>query len=238
MSNNGKSLTLYGDAAGPNPLKVAIVLEELGLEYNVVSVDMKSGEHKGPEYTKLNPNGRLPTLVDHSNGDFTIWESDAILLYLVEKYDKEHKFSVSDENEKFKLIQWLFFQASGQGPYFGQAVWFKLYHPEKVPSAVERYQKEILRVFSVLESVLSKQEWLVGGKLTIADLSFIPWNGVAIDFVFAGVEDFNIEKEYPSVYKWHRKLTERPAIAKLLEIRDKHIKAARLQASKQEDKAQ
>lgn len=123
-------------------------------------------------------------------------ESDAILLYLVEKYDKEHKLSVADVNEKFKLIQWLFFQASGQGyvscpfpllscfsltafwgcrPYFGQAVWFMKYHQEKLPSAIERYQKEILRVLGVLESVLSKQEWLVGGKLTVADISFITY---------------------------------------------------------------
>ncbi|KAI0659285.1 glutathione S-transferase C-terminal-like protein [Cubamyces menziesii] len=231
MSSSGKQFTLYGDVAGPNPLKVAIVLEELGLEYDVVSVDIFKNEHKGPEYTKLNPNGRLPTLVDHSNGDFTIWESGAILLYLAEKYDKEHKLSVADEGDKFHLIQWLFFQASGQGPYFGQAVWFMRYHPEKIPSAIERYQKEILRVLGVLESVLSKQEWLVGGKLTIADLSFIPWNGAAIDFVLAGVESVNVEKEYPSVYKWHKKLTQRSAVARLLEIRNQHMKA-HSQASK------
>ncbi|KAH9896997.1 glutathione S-transferase C-terminal-like protein [Cubamyces lactineus] len=232
MSSNSKPLTLYGDVLGPNPLKVVIVLEELGLEYNTVSIDIHKGEHKGPEFTKINPNGRLPALVDHSNGDFTIWESDAILLYLVEKYDKEHKLSVAQEDEKFQLIQWLFFQASGQGPYFGQAVWFMRFHPEKVPSAIERYQKEILRVFGVLESVLSKQEWLVGGKLTIADLSFIPWNGAAIDFVLAAVENVNVEKEYPSVYKWHKKLTERPVIARLLKIRDERMKAFQAQASK------
>ncbi|KAI0336813.1 glutathione S-transferase C-terminal-like protein [Cubamyces sp. BRFM 1775] len=220
-----KQFTLYGDVIGPNPLKVAFVLEELGLEYDVVSIDITKGEHKAPEFTKLNPNGRLPALVDHSNGDFTIWESDAILLYLVEKYDKEHKLSVTDEKEKFQLIQWLFFQASGQGPYFGQAVWFMRYHPEKIPSAIERYQKEILRVFGVLESVLSKQEWLVGGKLTIADLSFIPWNGAAVDFVLGGLESVDVEKQYPSVYKWHKKLTQRPAVARLLEIRDRHMKA-------------
>ncbi|KAI0659286.1 glutathione S-transferase C-terminal-like protein [Cubamyces menziesii] len=233
MSSNSKPLTLYGDVLGPNPLKVTIVLEELGLEYNTVAIDISKGEHKGPEYTKLNPNGRLPALVDHSNGDFTIWESDAILLYLVEKYDKEHKFSVTEANEKFALLQWLFFQASGQGPYFGQAVWFMLYHPEKLPSAIERYQKEILRVFGVLESVLSKQEWLVGGKLTIADLSFIPWTGVALDFVLPAVENVSFEKEYPSVHKWHKKLTERPVIAKILAIRAEHLKAAmQSQASK------
>ncbi len=101
-------------------------------------------------------------------------ESNAILQYLVDKYDPEHKISVSDTDEKYTQLQWLYFQASGQGPYYGQLVWFLRYHPEKVPSAVERYKKEIDRVIGVLDGVLSKQQWLVGGKLTIADLSFVP----------------------------------------------------------------
>ena len=102
-------------------------------------------------------------------------ESDAILLYLADKYDTERKLSVGDGEEKFQQLQWLFFQASGQGPYYGQAAWFSFFHSEKIPSAVDRYKKEIVRVLSVLESVLSKQEWLVGGKFTIADLSFITY---------------------------------------------------------------
>ena len=119
-------------------------------------------------------------------------ESNAILVYLIEKYDTEKKLSVEGD-DKHKLNQWLSFQSSGQGyashvlfvvsykpkapffsrPYFGQYTWFKLYHPERIASAVERYKKEIARVWGVLDSVLSKQEWLVGGKVTIADLSFI-----------------------------------------------------------------
>ncbi|OJT02793.1 Glutathione S-transferase 1 [Trametes pubescens] len=222
--SSGKQFTLHGDVIGPNPLKVAVVLEELGLEYDLVKVNIWTGEHKKPEYLKLNPNGRVPALVDHSNGDFTIWESDAILLYLVEKYDKEHKLSVADVNEKFKLIQWLFFQASGQGPYFGQAVWFMKYHQEKIPSAIERYQKEILRVLGVLESVLSKQEWLVGGKLTVADISFITWNEMAVGFGLEGVEGGNVEKEFPFVYKWHQKLVTRPIVRKFLDIQAEAFK--------------
>lgn len=101
-------------------------------------------------------------------------ESNAILQYLVEKYDKEHKIFINDGEEKYAQLQWLYFQASGQGPYFGQVPWFLYYHPEKVPTAVERYRGEVKRVFGVLESVLSKQEWLVGGRPTIADISFIP----------------------------------------------------------------
>ncbi|KAJ2969553.1 hypothetical protein NUW54_g12936 [Trametes sanguinea] len=91
-----------------------------------------------------------------------------------------------------------------------------LYHPERLPSAVERYQKEILRVIGVLDSVLAKQEWLVGGKLTVADLSFISWNVVAVDNIVKGLADVDLEKQYPAFYKWHQKLIARPVVAKLL----------------------
>ena len=97
------------------PRKVAFLLEELGLTYQSVYLDFSKNEQKSPEHTNLNPNGRITTLIDHKNGDFAVWESNAILLYLVEKYDKENKLGVSNENDKYTLLQWLFFQASGQG---------------------------------------------------------------------------------------------------------------------------
>ncbi|EJF60627.1 glutathione S-transferase C-terminal-like protein [Dichomitus squalens LYAD-421 SS1] len=198
--------------------KVVFVLEELGLTYESIYLDFAKAEQKGPEYTKFNPNGRIPTLIDHQNGDFTIWESDAILLYLTDKYDAEKKLTVTGD-EKYSLIQWLFFQASGQGPYFGQALWFIRFHPERIPSAIERYQKETLRVFSVLDSVLSKPEnggWLVGGKPTIADLSFITWNEAAINISIKGYAD--VENEYPAFYAWHQKLLARDAVKKTFAI--------------------
>ena len=101
-------------------------------------------------------------------------ESDAIIVYLVGKYDPEHKVSAATDADKYKQLQWLFFQASGQGPYFGQAAWFNFFHPEKIASAQERYKNEILRVLGVLDGVLAGQPWLNGGRCTIADLSFIP----------------------------------------------------------------
>ena len=110
-------------------------------------------------------------------------ESDAILTYIVDKYDPEHKISAATEEDKYRQLQWLFFQASGQGPYFGQAAWFSYFHPEKIPSAQERYRNEILRVLGVLDGVIAKQEWLVAGKPTIADLSFI----TCVFPVFVGV---------------------------------------------------
>ena len=95
--------------------KVAFVLTELGLTYESIYLDFNKLEQKAPEYTQYNPNGRIPTLIDHANGDFTIWESGAIILYLADKYDPERRLSMESERERYAMIQWLFFQASGQG---------------------------------------------------------------------------------------------------------------------------
>jgi len=212
MPETQKQFTLFSHSGGPNPVKVAILLNELGLTYDEKRLDFQTKEHKSPEFTKINPNGRVPALVDHVNGDFAIWESNAILLYLVDTYDKENRLTVTDPKEKALLNQWLFFQASGQGPYFGQLFWFLVYHGEKLPSAIERYKNEILRVWSVLESVLSKQDWLVGGKLTIADLSFIPWNKSVLGAQQRWGEDFKFEETYPAVAAWHKRLSERDSV--------------------------
>jgi len=217
--SHGKQFTLFSHVGGPNGWKVAFVLEELGLSYETKYLNFQKGEHKDSEFTKYNPNGRIPAIIDHHNNDFVIWESNAILLYLVDKYDTEKRLTVTDENEKYALIQWLFFQASGQGPYFGQAGWFVNFHPEKLPSAIDRYKREIIRVLGVLESVLSKQEWLVGGKLTIADISFVTWNNTAFTYLLGDVEDFNAERDVPSVLAWHNKVKEVPSVKKLFELR-------------------
>ncbi|PSS06503.1 hypothetical protein PHLCEN_2v3705 [Hermanssonia centrifuga] len=214
--SHGKQFTLYTHNGGPNGWKVAIVLEELGLTYESIYLDFQKGEQKAPDHTKYNPNGRIPTLIDHKNNDFTLWESDAILLYLVSKYDPEHNISVTAEGDKFHLTQWLFFQASGQGPYFGQAAWFTYFHPEKIPSAIERYTNETIRVLGVLESVLSKQEWLVGGKPTIADFSFITWNQSSLSGVLTNKEGFNFQKDFPAVSAWHAKLEARDSVKKIV----------------------
>lgn len=95
--------------------KVAIVLNELGLSYHTIYLDLRTREQKSSEHVQYNPNGRIPTLIDHYNDDYTIWESNAIILYLIEKYDKERRMTVEEEKEKYQLLQWMFFQASGQG---------------------------------------------------------------------------------------------------------------------------
>ncbi|EPS97014.1 glutathione S-transferase C-terminal-like protein [Fomitopsis schrenkii] len=224
--SHGNQFTLYTYVSGPNGWKVAYVLAELGLTYESRYLDFGKEEQKSLEYTKYNPNGRIPTLIDHSNGDFVIWESGAILQYLVDMYDTEHKISVSDIKEKYHQLQWLFFQASGQGPYYGQASWFILYHPEKVPSVLERYGKEIVRVLGVLEGVLSKQEWLVGGKYTVADIAFVPWHLLTFTQLPELRPEVSLERDFPSVYKWHNAVISRKPIAELVELRESLIRAA------------
>lgn len=119
---------------------------------------------KGEAFTKLNPNGRVPAIHDPNSG-ITLWESGAIIEYLIETYDKDGKLSYSTSPEKYYQKQYLHFQTSGQGPYYGQYGWFTLYHPEKIPSAIERYKDQIWRVVSVLDKILEGREYLVGDKL-------------------------------------------------------------------------
>ncbi|KAI0699620.1 glutathione S-transferase C-terminal-like protein [Cerioporus squamosus] len=218
--SHGKQFTLYTHVGGPNGWKVALLLEELGLSYEPIYLDFQKNEQKQSPHVDYNPNGRIPTIIDHKNGDFVLWESNAILLYLVDKYDTEKRFTVTDEKEKHILNQWLFFQASGQGPYFGQAFWFLFYHPEKVPSAVERYQKETQRVVSVLDGVLAKSPsgWLVGGKLTIADLAFLTWNRAAVNVILKDFEGGDVQTKYPAFWAWHHKIDSRNSAKKLSEV--------------------
>ncbi|EMR69200.1 putative glutathione s- protein [Eutypa lata UCREL1] len=129
---------------GPNPLKVLYVLEELQLPYDIKAIAMEDVKKK--TLTDLNPNGRVP---------------GAIILYLVEEYDRNNTLTYNMGNERHFLKQWLFFQVSGQGPYFGQATWFMTLHPEKLPSAIERYQREIKRVLGVMEGHLEGRQWLL-----------------------------------------------------------------------------
>jgi len=214
--SHGKQFTLYSHKGAPNGWKAAIVLEELGLTYEPVYLDFSKQEQKGPEYLKINPNGRIPAIVDHHNNDFAVWETLAISEYLVDKYDKDHKIS-STGMDKYTQLQWLAFQASGQGPYFGQSSWFQRHHSEKIPSAIERYNNEIRRVFGVLDGVLTKQKYLVGDKATIADLSFIPWN---VGVLTVLIPDIDIEKNYPSLARWHNELVAREAVKKVYAVKN------------------
>ncbi|KAH8926036.1 glutathione S-transferase C-terminal-like protein [Atractiella rhizophila] len=219
-------ITLYGSIS-VNPWKVAAALELLGVKYEHKMLNTLAGEQKQPEYTKLNPNGRVPAIVDHKNNNFTLWESNAILLYLVDRYDTDRKISAKTEEEKILQLQYLFFQASGQGPYFGQWVHFGKWHSEQIPSAIERYIAEIHRVLGVLEDILSKSKegWLVGGRFTIADLAFLHWNIIPFNGPgYTGVPGFQFPEikpgTYPNVEKWHAKIMSIEPIKKTLDEKE------------------
>ncbi|KAK2609223.1 Transcriptional regulator ure2 [Conoideocrella luteorostrata] len=209
-----KPVKVWGKG-GPNPPKVAMVLEELGVPYELVAVPL--ADVKKPDYLAVNPNGRLPSIYD-PNTNLTLWESGAIVEYLVEKYDTDHKISFEPGSlESYHAKQFLFFQASGQGPYYGQAGWFKLFHHEKVPSALDRYIKEVNRVTGVLEKVLAEKAvtvgddgpWLVGGKYSFADIAFISWQNV----ITAVLDETEYKAEdFPYVKAWMERMKARPAI--------------------------
>ncbi|KAF2837143.1 glutathione S-transferase [Patellaria atrata CBS 101060] len=208
-----KPITIYGKGGTPNPLKVLIMLEELGLPFETKEV--QNEDLKKEPYESVNPNGRLPAIFD-PNTDVTLFESGAIIEYLVETYDKEGKFTYTTSPEKYLLKSWLAFQISGQGPYFGQAAWFMFFHPEKLPSVIERYQNEIKRVIGVFERHFKRKgtEYLVGDKVTYVDLAFIPWNSGISGFL---VKDWDWRSEHPLTAAWHEKLMSRPAVKKILE---------------------
>lgn len=201
-----KPITLWSHSGGPNPWKVAMILNELNVPYeNKIPA---SGKNKEEPYTKLNPNGRYPTIEDPNTG-ITLWESGAIILYLIDTYDKEGKISYQSGELKWQEMQWLAFQVSGQGPYFGQATWFQVFHAEKLPSAIERYQNEIVRVNGVLDSWLKDHEWLVGDKCTYADLAFVTWANIG------GAMDGGKSKgKFPAYDAWLAKLMQRPSVQK------------------------
>ena len=219
MSSQIKPIKVWGQG-GPNPPKVAIILAELGLPYEIDPIPFS--EVKNPEYLAINPNGRIPAIHDPNTG-LTLWESGAILEYLIERYDTEHRLSFAPGTpESYHAKQWLFYQVSGQGPYYGQAVFFKKYHPEQLPSAIERYVKEINRVSGVLDKYLAEQKqkhgggdgpWLVGNKISYADLAFAPWQGLLGRVLEKDEYD---DDNYPHVKEWIGKMVSREAVKGVL----------------------
>ncbi len=187
-------------AATPNGHKISIALEELGLAYNVHHLSLSKNEQKEPEYLKLNPNGRIPTIIDRENDDFVVFESGAILMYLAEKTGK---LLSSDPKERSREIQWLMFQMGGIGPMMGQAnVWFR-YWDEIYQPAIDRYQNEVKRLFGVMDGHLNGREYLAK-ELSIADIAnwawvrIYDWSGVPID-------------DFPHLTAWLDRLDQRPA---------------------------
>jgi len=188
-------------AATPNGWKVSIALEEMALPYQVVHLDLGQLEQKQEDYLKLNPNGRIPTIVDKDNDDFVVFESGAILLYLAERTGR---FLPAEAKARSVVVQWLMFQMGGIGPMQGQANVFYRYAPEKIDYAINRYQKECRRLFEVLDQRLAQHQFLAG-EYSIADIATWPWvqgyewSGVTIDGL-------------PHLARWLEEVGARPAV--------------------------
>jgi glutathione S-transferase len=194
-------------AATPNGWKASITLEELGLPYTIRRIDFDKREQKEPWYLKINPNGRIPTIVDHDDGDFAVFESGALMIYLAEKAGS---LLPKDVKGRSLVIQWLMFQMGGIGPMMGQANVFYRYAPERIPYAIERYQREVRRLFEVLENRLADHEFLAGAYsiADIANWSWVrgyKWSGVSIDGL-------------PSLTRWLQAIAARPAVKRGVDV--------------------
>ncbi|SFL85129.1 glutathione S-transferase family protein [Marinobacter zhejiangensis] len=187
-------------APTPNGHKITVMLEELGVDYNLIPVNLSAAEQKTPEFLALNPNGRIPVIVDRDNDDFVVFESGAIMIYLAEKYGR---FLPEDPKGRSQALQWLMFQMGGIGPMMGQANVFYRYFPEKIQPAIDRYQHECRRLFEVLNLRLGESRYLAGDELTIADFAnwcwvrTHTWSGVSVE----GLEHLR---------RWLDELAERP----------------------------
>ncbi len=200
-------ITLYTSPT-PNGHKVSIMLEEMGLDYKVHAINLGSKEQKEDWFLKINPNGRIPAIVDHDNGDFPVFESGAIMLYLAEKTGK---LIPSDPDGRWRAIQWLMFQMGGVGPMQGQANVFYRYFPEKLPSAIDRYQNETRRLYEVLDARLGESEFLAGPDYSIADIA--NWCWVRIH-EWSGVDVTGLD----NLLRWKQAISERPATSRGLNV--------------------
>ncbi len=190
-------------APTPNGWKVSIALEEFQLRYATHFINILEGEQKKPEFLAINPNGRIPAIVDREAGDFAVFESGAILIYLAEKTGR---LMPSDAKGRSLVLQWLMFQMGGVGPMMGQANVFFRYFPEKIQPAIDRYQNEVRRLFGVLDTRLRDHDYLAG-DYSIADIanwSWVRthnWSGVTIDHL-------------PHLKRWLDRIAARPAAQK------------------------
>lgn len=190
-------------AATPNGWKASIMLEETGLDYEVKDINIGNHEQKHPDYLAINPNGRIPTIVDRDNDDFAVFESGAILVYLAEKTGQ---LMPTDVKGRSLVMQWLMFQMGGVGPMMGQANVFFRYFPEKIPAAIDRYQNESKRLLTVLNDRLKDHEYLAG-DYSIADIANWSWAKI---YEWPGVD----VSDLPHLLRWIDLIAARPAVEK------------------------
>jgi len=190
----------------PNGRKASIMLEEVELLYNVHVIDITKNDQFTPEYVAINPNSKIPAIVDQDTG-ITVFESGAILIYLAEKTGK---LLPTDQKQRFQVLEWLMLQMGSVGPMFGQLNHFKKFAPEKIPYAIERYEKETLRLYGVLDKQLASHEFLCG-DYSIADIATYPW--VAI-YEFQGLTLDN----HPNLKRWVETIQQRPAVQRGMSV--------------------
>jgi GST-like protein len=199
----------------PNPMKVALCLEEMGLPYQPVPVDTRAGQQFDPAYLAINPNGKVPAIVD---GDATVFDSNAILLYLAEK---TRRFLPPDTPAaRGELLSWLMFVATGIGPFSGQAVHFKHFAPEQVPYANERYQYEARRHYGILDERLATRAYVLGDVYTIVDMDAWGWARM-VPFILGDTA----WSEFPNLKRLHDEIAARPAAARVNAFREEQAKA-------------
>jgi GST-like protein len=184
----------------PNGRKASIMLEEVELPYNAHKIDITKGDQFTPEFVAINPNSKIPAIVDQDTG-ITVFESGAILLYLAKKTGK---LLPTNDKEHFQVLSWLMLQMGSVGPMLGQLNHFKKFAPEKIPYAIERYEKETLRLYSVLDKQLADREFICG-DYSIADIATYPWiaiyewQGLTLD-------------SHPNLKRWVETVQQRPAV--------------------------
>ncbi len=200
--------------ATPNGHKVHIMLEETGLEYRVHPVDIGAGDQFQPDFLAISPNNKIPAIVDpegprrEDGKPFSLFESGAILIYLAAKTGK---FMPEDLAARYDVLQWVMFQMGGLGPMLGQAHHFRIYAPEKLEYAINRYTNEAKRLYNVMDAQLGKTEYLAGDDYTIADIAAFPWTrswqnqGIDLDTL-------------PNVKRWHEAIAARPAVKRGVEV--------------------
>ncbi|MBE0530192.1 MAG: glutathione S-transferase N-terminal domain-containing protein [Rhodospirillales bacterium] len=210
----------------PNGFKISILLEETGLPYRVIPVDIGKGDQFKPDFLKISPNNKMPAIVDTDGPDgrpYPLFESGAILMYLAEKTGR---FMPADVAGRYRVVEWLMFQMGGIGPMLGQAHHFRRYAPEKIPYAVDRYTNEAKRLYGVLDRRLGEVEY-VAGDYSIADMATFPWlrkpegQGQNID-------------DFPNVKRWFAAINARPAVQKGLQLLKEHQSAAPIDAKARE----
>ena len=197
--------------ATPNGHKVHIMLEECGLPYRAIPVNIGTGEQFKPEFLAISPNNKIPAIVDPQGPDgkpISLFESGAILVYLA---GKTGRFLPKSDRAKYEVLQWLMFQMGGVGPMLGQTHHFRLYAPEKIDYAINRYTNEARRLYQVMDKRLSQSAWLGGDEYSIADIATFPW---LRNWKNQGVE----MSELPHLERWFRKIEERPAVQRGVKV--------------------